>query len=146
LVDCDLYAEAPKATPRWAHLQTRAIASGKRVFNPWSTADRPGARSAGAGNPPAARNEAGSVRACRGALSQHCRAGEMRWPLASALSRVFEPPGKRWTQGVKADLPLAAGDAAIKRFPQGRFACAEPARSRADKEPGMVERPSLSSW
>lgn len=34
LVDCDLYAEAPKATPRWAHLQTRAIASGKRVFNP----------------------------------------------------------------------------------------------------------------
>lgn len=34
LIDCDLYAEAPKATPRWAHLQTRAIASGKRVFNP----------------------------------------------------------------------------------------------------------------
>ena len=34
LIDCDLYAEAPKATPRWAHLQTRATVSGKRVFNP----------------------------------------------------------------------------------------------------------------
>jgi uncharacterized protein YcbK (DUF882 family) len=34
LEDCDLYAEVASATPRWAHLQTRKTASGRRIFRP----------------------------------------------------------------------------------------------------------------
>lgn len=34
LVRCDLYAEHRDYTPRWAHLQTRKVLSGRRVFVP----------------------------------------------------------------------------------------------------------------
>jgi hypothetical protein len=30
----DIYMEDPKATPTWRHVQTRAPASGKRIFEP----------------------------------------------------------------------------------------------------------------
>lgn len=31
---CDLYMEAPEATPQWVHLQSRPTKSGNRVFKP----------------------------------------------------------------------------------------------------------------
>lgn len=34
LIECGLWMEAPESTPTWAHLQTYATKSGKRVFNP----------------------------------------------------------------------------------------------------------------
>lgn len=34
LVECDLYMEAPVATPTWIHLAIRRPPSGNRIFNP----------------------------------------------------------------------------------------------------------------